>query len=111
MDPITPHYAALHLLKFPDIVKLSTCLSFYNYFNDDKVLSFSLTLRSEQLTYHTRSTLSDHLVIDSFHTNLRKFSSSISGKYFWNNISSCICQKPSKKQFKCALTSYYAAQY
>ena len=97
MDPITPHYVALRLLKLPDIVKLSTCLLFYEYLNDDKVPSFSLTLCSEQHTYHTRSPLSDHLVIESFHTNLRKFSPSISGKYFWNNIPSCICQKPSKK--------------
>ena len=29
MDPITPHDVALRLLKFPDIVKLSTCLLFY----------------------------------------------------------------------------------
>ena len=29
MDPITPYYVALRLLKFPDIVKLSTCLLFY----------------------------------------------------------------------------------
>ena len=31
-------------------------------------------------------------------------------KNFWNNTPSCIHQKPSKKQFKCAMTSYYAAQ-
>ena len=94
MKPITPHYVALRLLKLPDIVELSTCLFFYEYFNGDK--SFSLTLRSEQHTYHTRSALSDHLVIESFRTNVRKFSASISGKYFWNKFPSCIRQKPSK---------------
>ena len=57
------------------------------------------TLRSEQHTYHARSALSDHLVIESFRTDLRKFSSSTSGKNLWNNIPSCIRQKPSKKQF------------
>ena len=40
MEPITPHYVAPRLLKLPDIVKLSTCLLFYEYFNDDKILSF-----------------------------------------------------------------------
>ena len=106
MEPISPHYAALHLLKLPDIVKLSTCLLFYEYFHDDKILSFSLTLRAEQHTYHVRSALSDHLVIDSSRTKLRRFSRSINGKYFWNNIPLSISQKSSKKKFKCALTSY-----
>ena len=55
MKPIIPHYVALRLLKLPDIVKLSMCLLFYEYFNDDRVPSFSLTLRSEQHTYHTRT--------------------------------------------------------
>ena len=47
MKPITPHHVALRLLKLPDIVKLSMCLLFYEYFNDDRDPSFSLTLRSE----------------------------------------------------------------
>ena len=29
-DNITPHYANLNILKFPDIVKLHTCLFFYD---------------------------------------------------------------------------------
>ena len=37
MKPITPHYVAPRLLKLPDIVKLSMCLLFYEYFNDDRV--------------------------------------------------------------------------
>ena len=82
MELITPHYVAPRLLKLPDIVKLSTCLLFYEYFHDDKILSFSLTLRSEQHTYHVRSELSDHLVIESSRTKLRRFSPSINGKYF-----------------------------
>ena len=90
MEPIYLHYVALRLLKLPDIVKLSTCLLSYGFFNDDKDPSFSLILCSEQHTYHTRSALSDHLVIKSFRTNLRKFSPGISGNYFWNNIPSCI---------------------
>ena len=47
MKPIPPYYVALRLLKLPDIVKLSMCLLFYEYFNDDRAPSFSLTLRSE----------------------------------------------------------------
>ena len=71
-----------------------------------KVLCFSLTLRCEQHTYHTRSALSDHLVILPFRAKLRRFSPSVSDKYFWNNIPSFVHrQKCSKKEFKCALTS------
>ena len=87
------------------------CLLFYDYLNGDKVPSFPLNLPSEQHPYYTCSASSDHLVIESFRTNLRKFSPTMSGKYFWNNIPFCIRQKPSKKQFKCALKIYYAAQY
>ena len=36
MEPITPHYTALWLLKVPDIVKLSTSLVLHDYFNEDK---------------------------------------------------------------------------
>ena len=95
MESIAPHYLAFRLLKPPDIVKLCTCLLFFDYLNGDKVPSIPLTLTSEQHTYYTRirSALSDHLVIESFRTNLSKFSPSISGKYFWNNIASCILLK------------------
>ena len=31
MESITPHYVGLRLLKLPDIVKLCTCLLFYDY--------------------------------------------------------------------------------
>ena len=62
MESITPHHVDLHLLKLPDIVKLCTCLLFYDHLNSDKVPSFPLTLTFELLTYYTRSALSDHLV-------------------------------------------------
>ena len=77
MEPITPHYVTLHLLKLPDIVKLNTCLLFCEYLNNDKIPSFSLTSCSEQHTYYTRSALSDQLVIEPFRTNLRRFCPSI----------------------------------
>ena len=107
MEPITPHYVVLNLLKHPDIVKLNTCLLFYDYLRDDKTPSFSLTLSSEQHSYNTRGTSFDQLVIESFRTNLGKCSPGISGKYFWNNIRN----KSSKNAFKSALKRYYAAQY
>ena len=111
MEPLTPHYITLRLMKLPDIVKLNTCLLLYDYLNDDKIPSFSLTSCSEQHTYYTRSALSDQLVTEPFCTNLRRFCLSISGKYFWNNIPLSIRQKTSKQVFKNALKSYYAAQY
>ena len=109
MEPITPHYVTLRLLKLPDIVKLNTRLLLYDYLNNDKIPSFSLTSCSEQHTYYTRSALSDQLVTEPFRTNLRRFCPSISGKYFWNNIPLSIRQKSSKQVFKNALKSYYAA--
>ena len=68
MEPITPYYVTLRLLKLPDVVKLNTCLLFYDYLNNDKIPSFSLTSCSDQHTYYTRSALSDQLVIEPFRT-------------------------------------------
>ena len=39
MESITPHYTSLGLLKFPDIVKLNTCMIFYDYFHHEKFLN------------------------------------------------------------------------
>ena len=47
MEPITPHYLSLHLLKFPDIVKLNTCMLFYDYFHHEKFPNISVSLVSE----------------------------------------------------------------
>ena len=69
--------------------------------------SGTLTLSSEQHSYNTRSTSFDQLVIESFRTNLRKFSPGISGKYFWNNIPLSIRNKSSKNAFKSSLKRYY----
>ena len=111
MEPITPHYVPLRLLKLPDIVKLNTCLLFYDYLNNDKIPSFSLTSCSEQHTYYARSALSDQLVIEPFCANLRRFCPRISGKYSWNDIPLSIRQKSSKQVCQNAVKSYYAAQY
>ena len=48
METVSPHYAALHLVELPDIVKLKTCLLFYDYLRVDKLLSFPLILSCEQ---------------------------------------------------------------
>ena len=49
MEPITPYYAFLNLLKFPDIVKLNTCLLFYDYLNSYESATFTQTVVSVQL--------------------------------------------------------------
>ena len=48
MELITRHYACLNLLKFPDIVKLNTCLPFYDYLNRNKSATFTQTVVSVQ---------------------------------------------------------------
>ena len=40
MEPTTPHYLSLRLLKFSDVVKLIACMLFYDYFH----LSYTITI-------------------------------------------------------------------
>ena len=54
MEPITPHYVTLRLLKLPGIVKFNTCLLLYDYLNNAKIPSFSLTSCSESNILTTR---------------------------------------------------------
>ena len=51
MESITPHYSSLDFLKFPDIVKLNTCMLFYNYFHHDKFPNLHVSLVSELHNY------------------------------------------------------------
>ena len=113
MEPITPHYLSLHLLKFPDIVKLNTCMLFYDYFHHEKFRNISVSLVSELHNYNTRSASSNQIFIPSFRTNLRRFCPSIIGCFFWNNIGiiNFIRDKLSKKLFRKALLHWYLAQY
>ena len=97
MEPITPHYLSLHLLKFPDIVKLNTCLLFYDYFLHEKFPSIPVSLVSELHNYNTRSASSNQVFIPSFRTNLRRLRDTIIGCFFWNHIPHFIKDKPSKK--------------
>ena len=106
MGPITPHYLSLHLLKFPGIVKLNTCMLFYDYFHHEKFPSIPVSLVSELHNYNTRSASSNQIFIPSFRT-----SPSIIGCFFWNNIPDFIRDKPSKKLFRKALLPWYLAQY
>ena len=61
MEPITPHYLSLHLLKFPDIVKLNTCMLFYDYFHHEKFPNIPVSLVSELHNYNTRSASSNQI--------------------------------------------------
>ena len=68
-DYITPHYINLHLLKFPDIVKLHTCLFLYDHIHDKKSSKFSFSFISEQHNYATRSA-STELLCRFLHSEL-----------------------------------------
>ena len=111
MESITPHYTSLGLLKFPDIVKLNTCMLFYDYFHHEKFPNIPVLLVSELYNYSTRSASSYRVAIPLFRANLRRFCPSIIGSFFWNDIPQSIRDKPSKKMFKKALLRWYLAQY
>ena len=53
-DLIAPYYTNSGLLKFRDIVKLHSCLFFYEHLCESKPSNFPLTLVSEQHNYFTR---------------------------------------------------------
>ena len=99
------------LLKFPDIVKLNTCMLFYDYFHHEKFPNIPISLVSELHNYSTRSASSNQVAIPSFRTNLRRFCPSIIGSFFWNDIPQFIRDKRSKKMFRKALSRWYLAQY
>ena len=61
MEPITPHYASLGLLKHPDIAKLNTCLLLYDYINNEKFPILPVSLVSELHNYSTHSASSYQL--------------------------------------------------
>ena len=111
MEPITPHYLSLHLLKLPDIVKLNTRMVFCDYFYHEKFPNIPVSLVSELHNYNTRSASSNQIFIPSFRTNLRRFCRTIIGCFFWNDILHFIRDKPSKKIFRKALLRWYLAQY
>ena len=111
MESTTPHYTFLGLLKFPDIIKLNTCMLFYDYFHHEKFPNIPVSLVSELHNYSTRSASSNQVAIPLFRTNLRRFCPSTIGSFFWNVIPQSIRDKLSKKMFKKALLRWYLAQY
>ena len=110
MQPITPHYTALGLLKVPDIVKLNTSLLLYNYFNADKRSNFNLSLVSKLHAYDSRSVSSNHLANTSFrHMSgnfVQQLSVGISETIFLNLLE----RNQLNKCFKKALPHYYLTQ-
>ena len=66
MENITPHYVNLGILKFPDIVKLHTCLLYFDFLHDHKPSNFVIPLLSEQHSYTTRNVSSQHVYIFPF---------------------------------------------
>jgi len=102
---------AFILFFTPDIVKLNTCMLFYDYFHHDKFPNLPVSLVSELHNYSTCSASSNQVAIPSFRTNLRRFCPSIIGSFFWNNIPQSIRDKPSKRTFRKALLRWYLLQY
>ena len=98
-DHITPHYVNLGLLKFRDVVKMYTCLFFYDHLCDNKPCNFSISLVSEQHNYSTRTATFLQLFLPYSRTNIRKFCPTVIGKYFWNDLPLFIRNISSKKQF------------
>ena len=82
------------------IVKLNTCMIFYDYFHHEKFPNIPVSLVSEVHNYNTRSASSNQICIPSFRTNLRRFCPSIIGCFFGNHISHFIRDKPSKKNWE-----------
>ena len=49
-------------MKFPDIVKLNTCMLFYDYFHHEKFPDIPVSLESELYNYNTCSASSNQVV-------------------------------------------------
>ena len=99
MQPITPHYTALGLLKVPDIVKLNTSLLLYDYLNANKRSNFNLSLVSKLHDYDSRS-------VSSNHNFVQQLSVGISETIFLNLLE----RNQPNKCFKKALPHYYLTQ-
>ena len=111
LDNITPHYVNLSILKFPDMVKLHTCLFLYDHLCDAKPSNFRIPLLSDQHSYTTCKVSSDQLYIPFFQTNIKKFCPTIIGRYFWNDLPASIRSRPTKKLFKNFVFKLYLSQY
>ena len=103
-------YVNLGILKFPDIAKLQSCLFFFDIFNDFRPSNLTIPLLSEQHRYTTRNVSLEQLYIPFYRTNIRKFSPTIIGRYFWNDLPLSIHPRPTKKLFKNSLFSHYLSK-
>lgn len=101
----------LSILKFPDIVKLHTCLFLYDHLCDSKPSNFKTPLLSEQHSYTTRKFSSAQLYIPCFRTNIKKFCPTIIGRFFWNDLPLSIRSRSTKKLFKNFVYKYYLSQH
>ena len=110
MQPITPHYTALGLLKVPDTVRLNTSLLLYDYLNANKRSNLNLSLVSKLHDYDSRSVSSNHLANTSFrHMSgnfVQQLSVGISETIFLNLLE----RNQLNKCFKKALPHYYLTQ-
>ena len=110
MQPITPHYTALGLLKVPDIVRFNTSLLLYDYLNADKRSNLNLSLVFKLHDYDSRSVSSNHLANTSFrHMSgnfVQQLSVGISETIFLNLLE----RNQPNKCFKKALPYYYLTQ-
>ena len=105
------YYTNSGLLKFRDIVKLYTCLVFYEHLSENKPSNFPIPLVSEQRNYFTRGASDQQLLIPFSRINIRKFCPTVIGKYYWNALPLCIRDLTTKTAFKKALRKYYLAQH
>ena len=65
-DNITPHHVNLGLLKSRYIVKMYTCLFFYDHLCDNKPCNLLISLVPEQRNYSTRTATSRQLFLPYF---------------------------------------------
>ena len=110
LERITPYYAQLSILKPPDIVKLHTCLHMFDLINGTKN-NFDFDLISDCHNYSTRSSSQLNFYVEPFRINMRKFSPSVIGKYYWNDLPLEIKSICTRDEFKKTLVSYYLNQY
>ena len=63
MENITPHYVNLGIFHFPDILKLHTCLLYFDLLRDHKPSNIVIPLLSEQHSHTTHNVSLQQLYI------------------------------------------------
>ena len=106
-DHIAPHYVNLNHLKLSDIVKLHTCLLFYDLIHYSKTTKHNLSMVTEQHNYLTCRAANEELSVEHYRTNLIKFCTVI-GKYLWNNVLYLFIQNHPKKSSKSIFIVFFS---